>query len=67
MAKGVGKQSINKTDFENFFIDDFSPDIQNLMGNKILSSKTAILDYYKKISELENSLISEIDEIKTSN
>jgi type I restriction-modification system DNA methylase subunit len=67
LAKGVGKQSINKTDFENFFIDDFSPDIQSFMGNKILSSKTAILDYYKKISELENSLIDEIDKIKISN
>ena len=67
LAKGVGKQSINKTDFEHFFIDDFSSETQNLMGNKILSSKTAIIEHYKQINELENSLINEIDNIKTSN
>lgn len=67
LAKGVGKQSINKTDFENFYIDNFNKDIQSEMGITILNSKEKIIQHQKIINELEENMINQIELIKNDN
>jgi len=64
LAKGVSKPSINKTDFSNLLIDSFDAKQQKLLGAKIRDARESISSYEKKIRDLENELIKNIDKVR---
>ena len=64
LAKGVSKQSINKTDFANFLIDDIGLNEQKKVGDVIRDTNQKILEYQKKIQEAESVLINDIEKIR---
>jgi len=63
LAKGVGKQSINKKDFENFYIDKFLYDQQKNFGNISREVRKEIFLYEEKIRQLELQLFNEIKKL----
>ena len=64
LAKGVSKQSINKTDFANLLIDDFSTNQQKEIGSIVRTTRDKISEHQKKIQALEDELIISINAIR---
>ena len=64
LAKGVSKQSINKKDFENLLIDFFSYEKQSEIGKAIRASRDKISAHEKAITEIEDALILDINQIR---
>ena len=64
LAKGVSKPSINKTDFSNLLIDSFDSKQQKRLGIEIRDTRKSISSYEKKIQDLENKLIKDIDRVR---
>jgi type I restriction enzyme S subunit len=63
LAKGVGKQSINKTDFGNFRIDSFDLDEQRAMGADIFTAREKISKLEDEIHLLDDELIGKISKM----
>ena len=64
LAKGVSKQSINKTDFANLLIDDFNTNQQKQIGSIIRTTREKISGHEKTIHSLEEELIVSINTIR---
>lgn len=64
LAKGVSKQSINKSDFANFLIDDFDLEKQKDIGLIIKETHKKIEEKVNEIKHLEEGLIITIDKSK---
>jgi type I restriction enzyme M protein len=66
LAKGVSKQSINKTDLGNLFIDNFDASQQKEIGGIIRATRDKVAKHQEEISSLEDNLIIAIDKIRKS-
>ncbi len=64
LAKGVSKQSINKTDFANYFIDDFGASQQKEIGNLIRKTREEIAKHQKEIDNLDSEMVLSIAKIR---
>lgn len=62
LAKGVGKPSINKTDFSNFFVDSFGKEFQKKVGIEIRDGLASIAEKEHEIAELNYQMIRLLDE-----
>jgi hypothetical protein len=61
LAKGVGKLSINKTDFSCLLIDDFDEKQQEKVGKKIKELRVKISEQEKAIEALDSELVMTVN------